>query len=115
MADYDGQRERRLIQCPHCDSTEIKKAPMAPRVKRARRSDYGNFAEMCTRIRKEISENCDDVGTQFAEEARAIHYGEKPKRGIYGQASPGEAKALHDEGVAIAPLPDQLVPKKKLN
>jgi len=68
-------------------------------------------------IRHEIATNCDDVGDKFADEARAIHYGEKPERGIYGRASQLEAKALREEGIAAHPLPDALAPKakKKLN
>ena len=43
----------------------------------------------------------------------AIHYGEKPERGIYGEASPKDAAELSAEGVAVAPLPDILAPKPK--
>jgi hypothetical protein len=42
---------------------------------------------------------------KFPEEARKIHYGETEERGIIGQASPQEAKALIEEGIAVAPLP----------
>jgi len=68
-------------------------------------------------IKKEIEEKCDYVGEKFADEARAIYYGEKPERGIYGQATPKEAADLKEEGVGIAPLPDVITPKpaKKLN
>jgi hypothetical protein len=68
-------------------------------------------------IRKEIEGKCDYVGEKFADEARAIHYGEKEERGIYGEASAKEAADLQDEGVGIAPLPDVIAPKptKKLN
>ncbi|MNL67350.1 hypothetical protein D3C87_1919230 [compost metagenome] len=52
-----------------------------------------------------IRANSEDVGERFPEEARKIHYGEADSRGIVGQASPAEAKALIDEGIAIAPLP----------
>ncbi|MBP8940306.1 MAG: DUF1178 family protein, partial [Agrobacterium sp.] len=38
-------------------------------------------------------------------EARKIHYGEADERGIIGNASVQEAKALLDEGIEIAPLP----------
>ena len=65
------------------------------------------------KIRKDIEKNCDDVGDNFANEARSIHYGDSPERGIYGQASPAEAKALKDEGIDVAPLPDALAPKPK--
>jgi hypothetical protein len=45
------------------------------------------------------------VGTRFADEARKIHYQEAKARGIYGQASGEEARALVDEGIDILALP----------
>jgi hypothetical protein len=55
-------------------------------------------------VSREILANTDDVGTQFAEEARKIHYGEIPERGIRGQASPSETESLIEEGIAVLPL-----------
>ncbi|WP_226578537.1 DUF1178 family protein [Acuticoccus sediminis] len=46
-----------------------------------------------------------DVGTNFPEEARRIHYGEAEARGIYGQADLEEARALLEEGIDILPIP----------
>lgn len=113
-SDYDKQRKRGLVQCPVCGSKKITKAPMAPNI---RRSKPDSLADIANKIRAEIENNCDDVGDGFAEEARAIHYGEKPERGIYGSATPKQAKDLLDEGVNVAPLPDVIAPKpkKKLN
>jgi len=45
------------------------------------------------------------VGERFAEEARRIHYGEAEQRGIRGQASREETRALLEEGIAVMPLP----------
>ena len=45
------------------------------------------------------------MGTQFAEEARKIHYGESEERNIRGQATREETEALLDEGIDIVPLP----------
>jgi hypothetical protein len=52
-----------------------------------------------------VTKNAENVGPRFAEEARKIHYEETPARGIYGEASPDEVKALHEEGVECYPLP----------
>lgn len=59
---------------------------------------------------REVMVNTDDVGTQFAEEARKMHYGETKERGIRGQATREEAESLLDEGIAVVPmlLPDAL-------
>ncbi|KQU27690.1 hypothetical protein ASG63_03505 [Methylobacterium sp. Leaf94] len=56
-------------------------------------------------MREAVTRNADDVGTRFPEEARRIHYGETETRAIYGEASLDEARALVDEGIAVAPLP----------
>ncbi len=56
-------------------------------------------------LRKTVESNCDDVGTQFAEEARKIHYGEAEKRGIYGEATEDQKAELVDEGIEVATLP----------
>ncbi|GAB5387898.1 MAG: DUF1178 family protein [Alphaproteobacteria bacterium] len=56
-------------------------------------------------MKAEVEKSCDWVGDRFADEARAMHYGDKEARGIYGKATPKEAKELKDEGVEVAPLP----------
>jgi hypothetical protein len=56
-------------------------------------------------IRDHIVKNASYVGPRFSEEARKIHYGETEHRSIYGEASPEEAKALHEEGIEFHPLP----------
>lgn len=56
-------------------------------------------------LKRFVKKNCDDVGTQFAEEARRIHYGETRKRNIYGQTSLDEIVELHQEGVDVSALP----------
>ncbi len=56
-------------------------------------------------LRRQIEENSDYVGLDFAAEARAIHLGDAPERSIYGEARPEEARALIADGVPVAPLP----------
>jgi hypothetical protein len=56
-------------------------------------------------LRDHIKANADNVGDQFPEQARKMHYGEIEHRPIYGDASPGEAKALIEEGVEVMPMP----------
>jgi len=116
-ADYDQQAKSGVLRCPICGTKKIEKAIMAPAVKTARKTEsfHQNAAKamtaMAAKIRDEISKNCENVGSNFAEEARAIHYGEKPERGIYGSATPKESAELKDEGIAAHPLPDPFVPK----
>jgi hypothetical protein len=56
-------------------------------------------------LRDHITKNSNYVGQRFSEEARKIHYGEAERRSIYGEASPDEAKELHEEGIEFHPLP----------
>lgn len=56
-------------------------------------------------LRDHIKANADNVGEQFPEQARKMHYGEIEHRPIYGDASPTEAKALIEEGVEVMPMP----------
>jgi hypothetical protein len=54
---------------------------------------------------RHVMANTEDVGTQFAEEARKIHYGEREERNIRGQATRDETEALIDEGIEVMALP----------
>ena len=56
-------------------------------------------------LRQKIIKDCRDVGNDFAEEARKIHYGEAEAEGIYGQATHEEREALMDEGIDIYDIP----------
>jgi len=56
-------------------------------------------------LRDHLVKNADYVGPQFPEQARRMHYGEIEHRSIYGEASPDEARSLHEEGIEFHPLP----------
>jgi len=120
--DFDEQRSAGQIPCAVCSSPDINRAIMAPNVSTSRQKEkalasqaktFQMVNEAADKIRREIAQNCDDVGENFAEEARAIHYGEKPQRGIYGQASVKDALELREEGITAQPLPDILSPDYK--
>ena len=111
----DTLRKANAVLCPECGSALVEKALMAPQISTARKKDkvrlaanHGMQAEAVAAIRKirdHVKENADYVGDKFPEEARKIHYEEAEKRGIYGEASADEAKALAEEGVEFHPLP----------
>ena len=54
---------------------------------------------------RHVMANTVDVGTQFAEEARKIHYGETEQKQIRGQVSAEETRELLEEGIPVLPLP----------
>ena len=64
-------------------------------------------------MHEEIARNSDDVGENFPEEARKIHYGETEKRNIHGRANLDDARALDDEGIEFGVLPP--LPKRRDN
>ena len=137
--DFQSQLSRALVQCPLCGDASISKKLSAPRLNlsrasapessdRAERSegsegsDEGDKAlavagpqdaDMAKRwmeIGRHLMANTTDVGQNFAEEARKIHYGEAPERGIRGQTSAREARELIEEGIGVLPfaLPEAL-------
>ena len=68
----------------------------------------GKMQELMSEMRAlqtKIREECRDVGNDFAEEARKIHYGEVEPEGIYGQATAEEREALDEEGIEIMDMP----------
>lgn len=134
-AAYDRQQRRGLIACPECGSSEVEKAPMAPRLGRSHKSHADAPVESTVPetsseatvpaatapegpaptpaqlrralqvLRSHIERNCEDVGKGFATEARRIHKGEAKTRGIYGEATQAETKALLDDGIEVAAIP----------
>ena len=119
--DYKAQLEQQILVCPICNSSEVRKLPTASYVSTGRPQHAKNKStelaqwEAAKVVSKLIKENTEDVGANFAEEAKKIHYGEAEKRGIRGVATVGEVKELNEEGISIYALPDQLVDKNKLN
>ncbi len=137
-ADYEDQKARGLLACPMCGDVRILKAVMAPAVAPKGNSrqiapvpatveepsiTMGNADE--TRMRalmeamaeaqKKVLEGSTWVGRSFAEQARAMHYGEQDRGSIHGEVAPDEARALIAEGVEVAPLPFPVVPPEAKN
>lgn len=54
---------------------------------------------------RQVMAHTEDVGNQFADEARKMHYGEAKERGIRGQVTREESEALQDEGIEVMALP----------
>ena len=113
MGDYEDQVESGLLVCPECGTKKVEKAIMAPSVRTSNKMEA-----LAEAIRNEIATTCDDVGEDFTSEARAMFYGEKPTRGIYGKATSQQTKDMIEDGIPALPIPDMLNPKrmkKKLN
>ena len=113
-ADYDTQAKRGFVDCPVCGSKKVSKALMAPAVSTGRKKEKMALAANAEQkkliaalkeMAKQVRDNAENVGDKFAEEARKIHFGEAEARGIYGEATPEEARELIEDGVDFMPLP----------
>jgi hypothetical protein len=124
-AAFDRQAKRGLVTCPRCGTHKVQKALMTPGIAKGakrKRSEpapaaqaaaqeihrlaaHGELAAAMRKLRTEIEAKSEYVGPRFPEEARKIHYEEVPARGIYGEATREEAKALSEEGIEFFPLP----------
>jgi hypothetical protein len=143
-ADYEDQQARGLISCPLCGDAHVTKAVMAPAVapKGNRRPETpqlpapaaqdkgdgssivmgaGEEAKMRELVRtlaeaqRKALEGSTWVGRGFAEQARAMHYGEQDRSSIHGEVALEEARALMAEGVEVAPLPFPVIPPEVKN
>ncbi len=117
---FDAQSAAGAIDCPLCGARNVRKQVMSPAVTGAKKNfdgAAGRLAEIAGKVRAHIAETHVYVGDKFAEDARAMHDGEKDSAPIYGEVTPAEAKALKDDGVPAAPLPAPFVPTpaKKIN
>jgi len=113
---FDEQSADGKLVCPVCDSRKVSKAPMAPALSNAvgkqksepAAHELRKMRQFMTGLRKHVMETAENVGSNFPEEARKIHYCEIEERPIYGEASVKDAIELVEEGVNVAPLPPDL-------
>lgn len=132
--DFAHQQERGLVTCPHCGGGDVRKAPMAPAVGRkgnqvetparprpisnapvAMPPEAAKLMQALATMQAEALKSSRWVGDSFADDARAMHYGERDHEPIHGEATLDEAKALIEEGIEIAPLPFPVAPPGKAN
>ena len=129
-AAFDKQEKRGLLTCAQCGSSKVSKALMAPSITARRKrkaaaekpaedksagapaepqtqrvAAHRELATAMRKLRTEIEAKSEYVGPRFSEEARKIHYEEVPARGIHGEATAEEAKAMREEGIEFYPLP----------
>jgi hypothetical protein len=132
--DFENQRDRGLVECPMCGSRTIERQLHAPRINtggvggtRERGAekaateiatssaqnggefvasdDYKKLAQAVNQFAQNVRNTTEYVGEKFAEEARAMHYGDKPPRGIRGRADAQTAAELREEGIEFQSLP----------
>ena len=111
--EYEKLKKRKLLDCSNCNSRNIKKTLMAPKVlnKNIERShnQIKKFKKINNKIKEYqnfIKKNFDYVGNNFAYEARSIHYDKKKrKKGIFGKAYKNDVLELKEEGIETHSIP----------
>lgn len=104
-----------MLQCPLCADSVITRMPSAPRLNLSGARDPepspanevqpADLQALWLKTVRHVIAHTEDVGERFAEEARRIHYGEVPRRGIRGQVDPQQRDELLEEGIEIIALP----------
>ena len=110
-SEFNSQKKQKIINCPSCNSSSIKKTIVAPNVSKKSNSKEQKIkkaiATNISKYKKVIEKNFDYVGDKFTEEAKKIKYGETKDRPIYGEATIEQTKELIDEDINVTPLPFQ--------
>ncbi|AFZ83187.1 hypothetical protein CKCE_0785 [Candidatus Kinetoplastibacterium crithidii (ex Angomonas deanei ATCC 30255)] len=119
--EYEEQISKNLITCPICSSSEISKLLSTPYIGKKRSSSTiekthtNNIHNISLEQQaktieslRQIINKAENVGNNFAEEARLIHSGESQKTSIKGNISLDEKKELEEEGINIIPIPNFL-------
>ncbi len=121
-ADFLGQCQKSLVQCPVCGDPSVVKKPSAPRlllsgsravtpevcdppVSQGSGEGGATLTDAWLALARQVVAQTTDVGEKFPEEARKIHYGEQKSRGLRGTATVQEVQSLVDEGIEVVPFP----------
>ncbi len=125
--DFDAQVNAEQISCPVCGSVSISRQLSAPYVNTSgsEQTQLEPAAETAVagvdieRLNRKFIEfvlkNSEDVGKKFPAEARAIHYEEKPRRSIRGEASRDDIDALREEGIEVYAVPGLPTPPDQVH
>ena len=89
----------------HAAAGHVEAPGQAPVIRAEQVQAYGAALVELRQLRQKIIKECRDVGDNFAEEARKIHYGEAEAEGIFGQATTEECESLKEEGIEIFDMP----------
>ena len=110
---YIKQKNKAMINCPMCDSTAVDKALHTIEVKLPKKKeipeDYfvtGESADdILKKLNKKIKKDFQDVGKNFAREARKAHKGKRDQK-FYGTPTNKETDKLLEEGIDLFAVPD---------
>jgi hypothetical protein len=105
LGGVGGARERESEKASN-ELAEVERAKASdPSGEYISASDVKKLGKIIGEFATKVRENTEYVGDQFADEARAMHYGDKPHRGIRGRADAQTAHELREEGIEVQSLP----------
>jgi hypothetical protein len=119
FADSDAfvaQRDGGQIPCPYCGDDKVERALSVPRIgAKGNRAEPAELVQKLAGLQAEMLKGSTWVGDDFARQARAMADGDAPQATIHGQATIGQAKEMHDDGIKVMPLPFPVVPPEQQN
>jgi hypothetical protein len=121
--EFEAQLESGLLTCPVCGSEHVSKQLSPSHLNFGKMEKQAqelltiqqDAQQLADRIAEYINTHFEDVGGEFADEARKMYYGNIDERNIRGIVSQDEALELYDEGIDIFPVPGADDDKNKLN
>ena len=110
--EFNSQQSSGLLTCPVCDSENVVKVPSATNINFGKQKEstepqlnpQTQQIAIAKQVSKFIEKNFEDVGAEFSETAKKIHYGEEAERNIRGTATEEETKELIEEGIEVIPV-----------
>jgi hypothetical protein len=103
---FDAQHASSAVRCPICDVSAVQRSPSAPRLNLGGEVAHAQdmMPVLFNQLRRLVG-TAENVGANFATEARRIHHEEAPARSIRGTATDEERRALEEEGIETFTLP----------
>lgn len=110
-SEFERLKKKKMLECIYCNSKDIKKSIMSPRVinKNKENKDYQKEIKKMKKdlmeLRKFVENNFEYVGDKFARKVREVYYDENKKKNIYGISTEKERKDLMEEGIDLVSIP----------
>ncbi len=123
LLSFEQQSSKKMISCPVCNSTRVKRVLSAVAVKSSsREEEMGerdpaqiDYPRLAKEIVEYINNSFEDVGSNFTKEALKMHYGVTEKKNIRGSATFDEEKTLRQEKIQFFKIPTPKTERKKKN
>ena len=118
---FDEQVVKKLVVCPYCNDTTVRKVISPVAMKTSSRPDKNeikgpiDYSKLAREVVEYINKNFEDVGTDFTNEALKIHYDVAEKRNIKGSATVEEEKMMKEEGIEFFKVPIPKIDDDKKN